>query len=191
MNGMQAPIGTQITIQDQGDLRRGWSLINIGLLLLMWAVSWLFWGLYSYIDPPADFTWDKMMLPANLFGLSGVLFGFLAINSGVRAIRSPLGSVGVQVGEGQQEQIKIRSSGWTLAIIGGLLAFWGIFFAVLAIYNLVILRGTPDATTDVASQVGCSLPGLLIGVPLLLRGTRMIIYSQWSGISAQSQPGNI
>ncbi len=191
MNGMQTPIDIQITIQTKGDLRSGWLLINGGLLLLMWGVSWLFWGLYSYFDPPAEFTWVKMMLPANLFGLSGILFGFLALIFGIRAIRSSLGSAGVQLEGVQEEQTKFRSSGWMLAITGGLFTFWGILFAVLTIYNLVILRGTPDATTDIAEQVGCFLPGLIIGLPLLLSGSRMVIFGERGGIPAQNTPGNI
>ncbi len=189
---MQTPIDTQITIQNKSDLQRGWFLINSGLLLLMWGVSWLFWGIYSYFDPPAEFSWDKMMLPANLFGLSGILFGVLALIYGMRAIRSALGTSVVQLEEVPEEQIKFQSGGWLLAIIGGLCTFLGIFFAVLTIYNLVILRGTPDATTDIGEQVGCFLPGLVIGLPLLLIGSRKIIFEdRGGGTPAQNQTGNI
>lgn len=176
MDSMKMAIDTQITIQRKGDLQRGWLYTNAGILFAMWGVSWLFWGIYSYFDPPAEFTWDKMMLPAILFGLSGVLFGVLALIFGIRTVKPPLGSVGVQLEEVQSEQINIRLRGWSIAIIGGLLTFWGILFAVLTIYNLVILRGTPDATTDIAEQVGCFLPGLVIGLPLLFSGIRMIIF---------------
>lgn len=182
MDGMHTPFDTQISMPRKVDLHRGWLFINAGVLLVMWGVSWLFWGLYSYVDTPAEFSWDKMMLPANLFGQPGLLFGILALIYGIRAIKSPLGSAGVQLEKAQEEVTTIRMRGWSIAVIGGLLTFWGILFLVLTIYNLVILKGTPDATTDIAEQVLCSLPGLVIGLPMLLSGSRMIIFAEQNRI---------
>jgi hypothetical protein len=119
-----------------------------------------------------------MMLPVNFFGLSGILFGLLAMIYGTRSIKPILGSTSQLTVETNGNVTSIRKRGWKMAIIGGLFTLWGVLFMVLAIYNLVILRGTPDATTGIVEQVLCFLPGMLVGVPLLLTGSRMIIFGE-------------
>ena len=178
MNDTRTPYGSMINTSRIGDLQRGWLLVNAGVLLVLWGVSWLVWGIYSYFDTPAEFTPNQMMLSANLFGQPGILFGLLAFIYGMRSIKPPSGSQGqmTEITEDDDSNLPIR--GWLMAFSGGLISFWGVFFLVLMIYNLVILRGTPDANTDIFQQAMCFLPGMIVGIPLMLSGSRMIIYRE-------------
>jgi hypothetical protein len=78
--------------------------------------------------------------------------------------------------ENKEVKEKRRQRGCIFAIIGVPFTLWGVFWLLFAIYHAISDPGVP------ASAIfGCilfSIPGLLIGIPLLVFGIRWIIRNE-------------
>ncbi|NJD59520.1 MAG: hypothetical protein FIA98_08990 [Anaerolineae bacterium] len=169
------PPDSQQNVNRRSDRTWGWIFSIIGVFITMWGFAWLCWGIYGYFDPPVNFTPSKMLLLAILFGQSGLLLGFLIFVYGTRRIRSAWGTDMTSTENKDVDGRKNRTWGWICSVFGGLFTLWGILFMVLAIINAFIIPGSTDSMADAQLSVQCYLPGLLIGIPLLLIGSRMII----------------
>jgi hypothetical protein len=175
MDILRMPTDSQQDVNRKSDRTWGWIFSIVGVFITMWGFAWLCWGIYGYFDPPDNFIPSKMLLLAILFGQPGILIGILIFLYGIRRIRSAWGtdrsSTQIKDVDGRNR----RSQGWILSIFGGLFTLWGIFFMVLAIINAFILPEATDTMADAQLSVQCYIPGLLIGIPLFLIGSRALI----------------
>jgi len=172
MENLQIQINNQQEMRIKTERNKGWVLMIYGILCTMWGLCWLFWGIYGYFDPPQDFSPSRMLLPALVIGMLGVLIGYLSLRYGIKRIKSAneMKDTGDKVYYG----IKHLKMAWTLTIPGGFLSLGGMFFVVLAIYNLIIIPKTPDAISTGLFSLQCCFLALLFGSPFLLLGTWLI-----------------
>ena len=153
--------------------KRGWLLMIFGILCNLWGICWLFWGIYGYFDPPQDFSSGEMLLPAIVIGPLSVMIGLLSSRSGIRKVI--YANELMDTGEKVEYGMKHRKFAWACTLAGGVITFLGIFFAVLTIYNLVIIPRTANAIDTGLFSIQCSFLALLFGLSLLFMGSWGIV----------------